>query len=125
MTTGAGDFGYERVSNERAQELMKDPGVSIIDVRDEEKFEEATLPGASLIPLNDILLDPEGELPAGDILFICNVGRMSGVASQMAVALGRDNIYNLADGMTGWIEEGLPFEGTLAEAGDGADNPSN
>jgi len=42
MTTGPGHFGYEGVSNERAQELMKDPGVSIVDVRDEEKFEEAT-----------------------------------------------------------------------------------
>ena len=116
MTTGPGHFGYESVSNERAQELMRDPSVSIVDVRDEDKFQEATLAGASLIPLNDILLDPEGNLPTGDIMFICNVGRMSGVASQMAAAVGRDNIYNLAGGMTGWIEDGLPFEGTLADS---------
>lgn len=118
MTTGPGHFGYEAVSNEQAQELMKDSGVSIIDVRDDEKFGEATLTGAALIPLNDILMDPEGKLPSGDILFICNVGRMSGVASQMAVAVGRDNVYNLSGGMTGWIEDGLPFEGSLAESAD-------
>ena len=116
MTTGPEHFGYEAVSNEQALELMKDPDVSIIDVRDDEKFAEATLVGASLLPLNDILMDPEGKLPTGDILFICNVGRMSGVASQMAVAVGRDKIYNLAGGMTGWIEDSLPFEGSLAES---------
>ena len=118
MTTGTGHFGYEDVSNERAQDLMKDPAVAIIAVRDEEKFAEATLAGAKLLPLNDILMDPEEQLPAGKILFICNVGRMSGVASQMAAAVGRPDIYNLAGGMTGWLEDGLPFEGSLAGSSD-------
>ena len=118
MTTGPGHFGYEDVSNDRAQELMQDPNVAIIDVRDDEKFGEATLDGAVLIPLNDILADPEGALPQGSILFVCNVGRMSGVASQMASAVGRSGIYNLAGGMTSWLEDELPFKGSLAGSSD-------
>ena len=118
MTTNdPAHLGFENVSNERAQDLMKDPSISIVDVRDEEKFQEATLAGATLIPLNDILLDPEGNLPNGDVMFICNVGRSSGVASQMAAAAGKGNkIYNLANGMTGWLDDGLAFEGSLADS---------
>ena len=40
---------------------------------------------------------------------------MSGVASQMAIAMGRTNVYNLAEGTQGWMADGLAVEGELAE----------
>lgn len=111
-----GAFGYEEITSAEAQALIKKtPNLSIIDVRDEEKYERAHVPGAKRVPLNDILADPQGLLPKSDILFVCNVGQMSGVASQMAVAIGCANVYNLIDGTKGWLKAGLPVEGELAQ----------
>tara|TARA_Y100000590_G_scaffold411993_2_gene506539 strand:+ start:875 stop:1201 length:327 start_codon:yes stop_codon:yes gene_type:complete len=107
-----GNKGYEDLSNEKAKQLI-DQGVSIIDVRDQGKYDEAHVPGARLVPLNDILADP-AILPDGDILFVCNIGRSSGVASQMAVASGRTGIFNLRDGTEGWVKDGFPVEGELS-----------
>ena len=61
MTTGPGHFGYENVSNDRAQELMRDPNVAIIDVRDDEKFGEATLDGESFLRRRENDLDRVGR----------------------------------------------------------------
>src|SRR3972149_2664402 len=106
-----GEFGYEELSGEEARDLIKNtPDLAIIDVRDEEKYNAAHVPGAKLIPLNNILADPEGTLPKRNILFVCNVGQMSGVASQMAVAMGCENVYNLADGTKGWIQSGFQVD---------------
>ena len=108
-------LGYGELSSEQARELMEStPDLAIIDVRDEHKYAEAHVPGAELVPLNQILADPTA-LPESDILFVCNVGQMSGVASQMAVAMGRTNVYNLAEGTQGWMADGLAVEGELAE----------
>lgn len=108
-------FSHGELSNAEAQELIrKNPNLAIIDVRDEEKYNRAHVPGAKRIPLNDILADAEGTLPKSDILFVCNVGQMSGVAAQMAVAIGCTNVYNLAPGTQGWLADGLPVEGELA-----------
>ena len=107
-----GNQGYEELSNEQAKQLI-DQGVSVIDVRDQGKYDEAHVPGAILVPLNDILANP-AILPEGDILFVCNIGRSSGVASQMAVASGRTGIFYLRDGTEGWVRDGLSVEGELS-----------
>ena len=109
-------LGFEELSSEQARKLMEStPSLSIIDVRDEHKYAEAHVPGAELIPLNQILADASGTLPDSDILFVCNVGQMSGVASQMAIAMGCTNVYNLAQGTQGWIADGLAVESEQAE----------
>jgi rhodanese-related sulfurtransferase len=110
-----GALGYQDLSNEEAQELIEStPDLAIIDVRDEHKYAEAHVPGAELVPLQEILVDATSKLPETDILFVCNVGQMSGVAAQMAIAIGRTNVYNLAVGTQGWMADGLPVEGELA-----------
>lgn len=107
--------GYRDLTNQEAQEVIDStPDLSIIDVRDEHKFAEAHVAGAKLIPLQEILADASTKLPESNILFVCNVGQMSGVAAQMAVAIGRTNVYNLAEGTQGWRVDGLPVEGDLA-----------
>ena len=108
-------FDTSDLGNDEAQELIDNtPNLAIIDVRDEEKYDEAHVPGAVLIPLPKILADAQSKLPKSDILFVCNVGQMSGVAAQMAVAIGCTNVYNLADGTKGWLADGRKVEGALA-----------
>ena len=44
------------------------------------------------------------------ILFICNVGQTSGVATQMATALGLNQAYNMQGGMEAWEAAGYDTE---------------
>ena len=98
----------QEVDLNRAKDLIGD-GIPIIDVREQRDFDAAHVPGAVHIPLNDILMDTT-ILPDGDILFVCNVGVTSRVASEMALASGRENVYNLSEGTKGWVAAGNPVE---------------
>ena len=97
---------YEEVDLERAKALIES-GVAIVDVREQRQFDEGHVPGAVHLPLNDILMDAS-RLPAGDILFVCNVGITSRVASEMATASGGGQYYNMSDGTQGWVAAGNP-----------------
>lgn len=98
----------QEVDLQRAKELIEE-GVPIVDVREQRDYDSAHVPGAVHIPLNDILMDTS-ILPEGDILFVCNVGVTSRVASEMALATGHVNVYNLSDGTKGWVAEGNPVD---------------
>ena len=88
-----------------AKKLIDEDEVRIVDVRTEFRF--PTMSGAEFVPLEDILVRPEDVLPAGKpLLFICNVGQTSGVAAQMALAVGHTAIYNMSGGMEAWTEAG-------------------
>lgn len=98
----------QEVDLQRAKDLI-DEGIPIVDVREQRDYDSAHVPGAVHIPLNDILMDAS-ILPDGDILFVCNVGVTSRVASEMALAAGRANVYNMSDGTKGWVAAGNPVE---------------
>ena len=98
----------QEVDLQRAKDLI-DEGIPIVDVREQRDYDSAHVPGAVHIPLNDILMDTS-ILPDGDILFVCNVGVTSRVASEMALAAGRANVYNMSDGTKGWVAAGNPVE---------------
>ena len=62
------------------------------------------------IPVDD-LLGRIQELPDDQrLLFICAQGVRSGLACEMAAAMGLDSgkLYNIEDGTPAWIEKGLP-----------------
>lgn len=88
-----------------AKKLIGEGKVRVIDVRTEFRF--PTMSGAEFIPLEDILARPEEVLPVDEpLLFICNVGQTSGVATQMALAMGHSASYNMTGGMEAWTEAG-------------------
>lgn len=82
----------------------RERGVPLIDVRQPEEYAQARVPGAQLIPL-DQLPDRLGELPDGDLLVICRTGNRSAKAVEFLVTQGR-SATNVAGGTVGWIEAG-------------------
>ena len=69
--------------------------VDVVDVRTQ--FQAPAMPGADYVPLDDILARPAEVIPSGKpLLFICNVGQTSAVATQMARALSVTDAYNMA-----------------------------
>jgi len=101
---------YYRITLAEAAEMYERDDTVVVDVRRENEYLSGHVKGALTIPVDDILARIE-ELPSDKkILFICAQGVRSGLAAEMAGAMGIDteNLYNIEDGTPDWIEKGLP-----------------
>ena len=102
---------YRRVSVEEAAEMQKQ-GALVVDVRRPDEWESGHVQGAIHIPVDNVLEEAQAKLPQDkDLLFICAAGVRSGLACEMASALGYDpnRLYNIEEGTPIWIERNLPI----------------
>lgn len=83
-------------------------GAYVLDVRRPEEYAEAHVPGAVLLPLQD-LHERWTEVPEGEVLVICKSGGRSAAAVQALNGVGRTAV-NVAGGTMAWIEAGHPVE---------------
>lgn len=90
-------------------------GAHVIDVRQPDEWVRGHIPEAELVPINGIysfgkaLKDlnlPQDE----DVIFVCASGQRSASASEIALVTGLKNVYNLANGMNGWVARHYPIE---------------
>lgn len=80
-------------------------GATVLDVRNPDEYRAAHVPGAVLIPLQE-LAARQHEIPEGDPLYvICAVGARSLAAARALVDAGYRAI-SVAGGTNGWIEQG-------------------
>lgn len=101
---------YYRVSVEEASEMYNDDDVVFVDVRRMDEYLEGHVKNAIFITVDDILARID-ELPEDKkLLFICAAGVRSGLACEMAAAMGLDSekLYNIEDGTDPWIQKGYP-----------------
>lgn len=88
-------------------ELADGADVVVIDVRMPDEYDEAHMPGATLIPLPE-LTERHGEIPAADTVYvICRSGGRSLKACEFLVGTGRSAV-NVGGGTLAWIEAGHP-----------------
>ena len=103
---------YRRISVQEAHE-MQQAGALVVDVRRPDEWVGGHASGAVHIPVDDVAGRAEAELPKDiDLLFICAAGVRSGLAAEMAAALGFDTerLYNVEEGTPVWISAGLPTD---------------
>ena len=101
---------YNRISVEEAAKMHGDDDVVFVDVRRPDEYAEVHVKDALFIPVDDVLARID-ELPEDKkLLFICAAGVRSGLACEMAAAMGIDTekLYNIEDGTGPWIEKGYP-----------------
>jgi rhodanese-related sulfurtransferase len=107
-------FPYTTIGTDEAKRMV-DAGVTIIDVRQPDEWNRGHIAEAILVPLNGIysfgkaLKDlnlPEDQ----EIIFTCAVGQRSASASEIAMVAGYKKVYNLANGMNGWVGRRYPIE---------------
>ena len=80
-------------------------GAYVLDVRQPDEYEAGHVPGAVLVPL-DQLEARQAEVPADrPLLVICKSGGRSAKAVQFLSATGRD-ATNVAGGTMAWIDAG-------------------
>ena len=92
---------------------LLDAGKAVaVDVREPDEFQVGHIPGAKLLPLDDI---EDADLPEilpdknARILIYCRTGRRSALAAAQLFDLGYTHLYDLG-GLNGWpygMEYGL------------------
>lgn len=98
---------YKQISQKEAKEIMdSEKEYVILDVRTEEEFAEKHIPGAVLIPHDEIESRAEKELLDKEktILVYCRSGNRSKVASQILADLGYSAVFEFG-GINDWPYE--------------------
>jgi rhodanese-related sulfurtransferase len=81
-------------------------GAFLLDVRQPDEYVDGHVPGAQLVPLDDVPARA-GELPADtEILVICRSGARSHRAAEYLVGQHQRQAVNVAGGTLAWIESG-------------------
>jgi rhodanese-related sulfurtransferase len=99
---------YHEISGSEAAQLMTQPsttkGVFLLDVRTNAEFAKQRIPGAKLIPVEDLEMRHRTEIPAGaeKIFVYCAGGDRSRLACDFLSRQDYANVYFLKDGLQGW-----------------------
>ena len=99
--------GYVNITAEQAKGIMdSQEDYIILDVRTQDEFDESHIPGAILIPHDEISEKAENVLTDKDqlILVYCRSGRRSKLAAEALVELGYTNIKEFG-GIIDWPYE--------------------
>lgn len=103
---------YENVSAEKTKQMIDTDNLIVIDVRTESEYENAHLSGALLVPLQEIKdnLHNLGDISKNQkILVMCKSGYRSAIASKILAQRGYKKVYNLENGILGWLEKDYPI----------------
>ena len=98
---------YVNITAEQAKGIMdSQDGYIILDVRTQDEFDETHIPGAILIPHDEVTEKAEDLLTNKDqlILVYCRSGRRSKLAAEALVELGYTNIKEFG-GIIDWPYE--------------------
>ena len=96
------------ISYERTRELLaSDSSVVVIDVRTREEFAGGRIPGALLLPYDEIDAKRASRIiPAKDstVIVYCRSGRRSAIAAETLASLGYTSVWDLG-GIHQWKGE--------------------
>jgi rhodanese-related sulfurtransferase len=87
--------------------LLVSGQIEVVDIRDTQEWTDGHIPGARLVPLEDLRADPAKTLPNSNIAFVCGQGLRSLTAAKLAERLGISNVYSLDGGISNWTRAGL------------------
>lgn len=98
---------YQQITQNEAKSIMDfGEDIVILDVREQDEFEEGHIPDAVLLPYTQIEDKSEEVLPDKDkqILVYCRSGRRSKIAAESLVNLGYTNVKEFG-GIIDWKYE--------------------
>jgi rhodanese-related sulfurtransferase len=110
------DTVIQSVTPQQASELIARLDLEVIDVRDPGEWSGGHLPGARLVPLEQLRANPRALLGRDGVLFVCAAGVRSQTAARIAAAQGLTRVYTLSSGTRGWIKAGFQLVNDLSVA---------
>jgi len=99
------EAGFYEISTDQLKARIdddSDDNFIIIDIRDDASYDEAHIPGAINISLNELGYRLFGLDKTKDIIVYCFTGVTSQVACQILVNAGFKDVYNVTDGIKTW-----------------------
>jgi sulfur-carrier protein adenylyltransferase/sulfurtransferase len=95
-----------------ARELIDERDPVIVDVREQEEWDEGNIPGAVHIPRGHLESRIERAAPDSSrpVLLYCSSGNRSTFAAKTLGELGYEDVVSLAGGFTDWKRNGFPVE---------------
>jgi molybdopterin/thiamine biosynthesis adenylyltransferase/rhodanese-related sulfurtransferase len=96
----------------RARELIDSDAPLVLDVREQDEWDEGHLPGAVHIPRGNLESRIERAEPdrSRSILVYCAAGNRSAFAAKTLEELGYEDVVSLAGGFTDWKRNGFPID---------------
>ncbi len=101
----------KEISVEEARARVAD-GAALIDVREDNEWNENHAEGATHIGRGVIERDIIGQFPDknAEIILYCGGGYRSALAADNLGKMGYTNVLSMAGGWTAWTENGAPTE---------------
>jgi uncharacterized membrane protein YdjX (TVP38/TMEM64 family)/rhodanese-related sulfurtransferase len=101
---------------ELKQRLENGADILILDVRTAADFvgEQGHIAGATNLPLEELpeRIDEIGDYQEKPVVTVCRTDRRSATAAQLLAQRGFADVHVVANGMTGWNENGYPLAET-------------
>ncbi len=96
----------------RARELVDAQEPVIVDVREQDEWDEGHIPGAVHIPRGHLesRIERAAPAPARQVLVYCSAGNRSAFAAKTLEELGYEDVLSLSGGFTDWKRNGFPLE---------------
>lgn len=100
----------ENVDAQTVNQLRDRADVLLIDVREPWEYNEAHIPGVTLIPMGEIP-NRLSEIPQDKTVIVsCRSGNRSNQVVEFLQGRGFTNVHNLSGGILAWQGAGLPVE---------------
>jgi rhodanese-related sulfurtransferase len=106
----------QSLTPEKAHELVTKGEIDVIDVRAPKEWSDGHIPGARLVPLEQLQASPKAALKRDGVLFVCAAGVRSQTAARLAASHGLSTIYSLSGGTRAWVKAGLELVSDLSVA---------
>ena len=108
----AGDAQFKELTAREANEVINTRKPLVLGVRTPREFYSGHLPGATLIPLQQLSerLSEIRQYRDKEIIVYCRSGNRSTVASEILIEKGFKKILNVRGGILGWMKEGFDIE---------------
>jgi len=97
---------------ETRDRLAANPQAKLIDVREDNEWNEAHAAGAEHLGKGIIERDIEAAVPgkSTELILYCGGGYRSALAADVLQEMGYTNVWSMAGGWKAWKESGAPVE---------------
>jgi adenylyltransferase/sulfurtransferase len=100
------------VDSSRARDLIDSGEPVVVDVREQDEWDEGHIPGSVHIPRGHLesRIERAAPDPSQPVLLYCSAGNRSAFAAKTLEEMGYEDVVSLAGGFTDWKRNGYPIE---------------
>lgn len=102
------------------EQWRRDGNAVVIDVREQDEFDEERIPGALLFPKSAFDVGALPRFEDKKVVLVCLAGKRSLAVGEWLQDAGRTEVLSLQGGMLAWMAAGLPVETGAVETGTAA-----